>query len=79
MTAEQFLMTLGRFISRRGTPKEIILDNAPQFKLTKTTIGKAWQKVVTDENVHSYTANQNIKWKFIVELPLGWVAFMKGS
>ena len=32
-----------------------------------------------DEDVHSYTANQNIKWKFIVELPLGWVAFMKGS
>ena len=61
MTAEQFLMTLRRFISRRSTPKEIILDNAPQFKLTKTTIDKAWQRVVTGEDVHSYTANQNIK------------------
>ena len=56
-----FLMTLRRFISRRGTPKEIILDNAPQFKFTKTTIDKAWQIVVIDEDVHSYTANQNIK------------------
>ena len=67
MTAEQFLMALRRFISRKGTPKEIILDNASQFKLTKTTIDKAWQRVVMDEDVHSYTANQNIKWKFIVE------------
>ena len=79
MTGEQFLMALRRFISRRGAPKEIILDNAPQFKLAKTTIDEAWQRVVMDEDVHSYTANQNIKWKFIVELPLGWVAFMKGS
>ena len=30
-----------RSISRKGTPKEIILDNAPLFKLTKTTIEKA--------------------------------------
>ena len=41
MTAKQFLMALRRFISRRGTPKEITLDNAPQFKLMKTTIDKA--------------------------------------
>ena len=67
MTAEQFLMALGRFISRRGTPKEIILNNAPQFKLTETTGYKSWQRVVTDEDVHSYTANENIKWRFIVE------------
>ena len=67
MTGEQFLMALRRFISRRGAPKEIILDNAPQFKLAKTTIDEAWQRVVMDEDVHSYTANQNIKWKFIVE------------
>ena len=67
MTAEQFHMALGRFISRRGTPKEIILNNAPQFKLTETTGYKSWQRVVTDEDVHSYTANENIKRRFIVE------------
>ena len=54
-------------ISRRCTPKEIILDNAPQFQLTKTAIEKAWQSIVTDEDVRSYTGNQNIKWRFIVE------------
>ena len=41
MTAEQFLMTLRRFISRRNTPHTIILDNAPQFKLTKTRVERA--------------------------------------
>ena len=75
MTGEQFLMALRRFISRRGTPKEIILDNAPQFKLAKTTIDEAWQRVVMDEDVHSYTANQNIKWKFIVEFAPGMGGF----
>ena len=60
-------MVFRRFISRRGTPKEIMLDNIPQFKLTKTSIDKAWQKVVTYEDVHSYTANKNIKGRFIVK------------
>ena len=41
MTAEQFLMALRRFISRRNIAHTIILDNAPQFKLTKTTVDKA--------------------------------------
>ena len=40
MTAEEYLMALRKCISRRGTPKEIILDNAPQFMFTKTTIDK---------------------------------------
>ena len=67
MAAEQCIMTLRRFISTRGTPKEVLLDNAPQFKLTKMTIDKEWQRVVTGEDVHSYTASQNIEWRFIVE------------
>ena len=68
LTAEQFLQSLRRFIARRGTPKEIILDNAAQFKLTKSTVDLAWEKIITDPTVHSYVAEQRIKWKFIVEL-----------
>ena len=49
LTAEQFLMALISFFSRRGAPEEIILDNGPQFKLTKTTVNKAWKLVITDE------------------------------
>ena len=61
MMTEKFLMALRRFMSRRGTPKEIKLDNTIQFNLTKTSIDKAWQRVVTDDDVHSHTANHNIK------------------
>ena len=47
MTAEQFLLALRRFIARRGKPTQIILDSAPQFKLAKTAIDKAWKQTVT--------------------------------
>ena len=49
--AEQFLMALKRNISERGTPIGVILDNAPQFKFTKTT--KAWRRVATDKDSYS--------------------------
>ena len=68
MTAEQFLLALRRFIARRGKPTQIILDNAPQFKLAKTAIDKAWKETVSNDDVQSYTANQGIEWNFIVEL-----------
>ena len=67
MTAEQFLMTLRRFISRRNTPHTIILDNAPQFKLTKTRVDKAWQQSITHENMQRFTSDAGMKWKFIIE------------
>ena len=67
MTAEQFLMTLRRFISRGNTPHTIILDNAPQFKLAKTTVDKAWKRSITHENVQRFTSDAGMKWKFIIE------------
>ena len=73
MTAEQFLMALRRFISRRNTPHTIILDNAPQFKLTKTTADKAWQQSITHENMQRFTSDAGMKWKFIIEFsPWMW-------
>ena len=44
-------MALKRNIPERGTPIGVILDNAPQFKFTKTT--KAWRRVATDEDIYS--------------------------
>ena len=67
MTSEQFLMALQRFISRRNTLHTVILDNAPQFKLTKTTVDKAWKQSVTHENMQRFTSDAGIKWKFIIE------------
>ena len=68
MTAEQFLLALKQFIARRGKPTQIILDNAPQFKLTKTTTDKAWKETISNHEVQSYTANQGTEWNFMVEL-----------
>ena len=68
LTAEQFLFALRRFIARRGKPAQLILDNAPQFKLAKTAIDKAWKETVSNHELQSYTANQGIEWNFIVEL-----------
>ena len=67
MTAEQFLMGLRRFISRRGTPSEIICDNAKQFKATKTVIDQAWKKILTDPSVYNYVSSKGIEWNFIIE------------
>ena len=68
MSAEQFLLCLRRFISRRGKPKEIISDNASQFKLAKSTVDEAWKFATTSPDMQSYLANEGIKWSFIIEL-----------
>ena len=67
MKAEQFFVALQRFISRRNTPDTIILDNVPQFKLTKTALDKAWQQPISHENMQRFTSHVRIKWKFIIE------------
>lgn len=68
MSAEQFLWCLRRFVARRGKPKQTISDNAPQFKLVKSTVDEAWQLSTTSPDTQSYLANEGIKWSFIIEL-----------
>ena len=41
LSAEEFLLGLRRFIARWGKPQQIILDNAPQFKLAKSSVDVA--------------------------------------
>ena len=68
MSTERFLMGLRRFIACRGSPYEIISDNAGQFKLASGTIDKLWTQIWTDKDVMSYASSKNIKWKFTIEL-----------
>ncbi|XP_070546912.1 uncharacterized protein [Ptychodera flava] len=68
MSAEQFLLCLRRFIARRGTPEQIISDNAPQFKLAKSVLDKVWMNVIMDCGVRKCMTDQGIEWQFIVEL-----------
>ena len=60
-------MVLQRFVSRRNTLDTIILEYTSQFKLTKTTVDKERQQSITHENVHRFTSDAGIKWKFIIE------------
>ena len=69
MSAYQFLLRFHRFIARHGKPNKVISDNASQFKLAADTISKLWADILTENDVLSYVANENIQWKFIVELP----------
>ncbi|XP_062582984.1 uncharacterized protein LOC134244753 [Saccostrea cucullata] len=68
MSTEEFLLGLRRFIARWGKPKELISDNASQFKLASSALEKIWTSTVRDPDVQSYIANEDIKWQFIVEL-----------
>ncbi|XP_044180058.1 uncharacterized protein LOC114970531 [Acropora millepora] len=68
LSAQQFVLCLRRFITRRGKPKEIISDNASQFKLAKSTVEEAWQFATTSPDTQSYLANEGITWLLIIEL-----------
>lgn len=68
MSTEEFLHGLRRFIARWGKPKQLISDNASQFKLASNILEEIWASTVRDPDVQSYIANEDIKWQFIVEL-----------
>ena len=68
MTTQQFLLGFRRLVARHGKPKKVISDNAAQFKLASDTIYKLWGEILTENDVVSYAANQNIQWEFNVEL-----------
>ena len=78
MSTKMFLLGLRRFEARHGSPQEIISDNASHFKRANDTIERLWDQVVTEPDVISYSANEKIKWKFIVELAPWMGDFMNG-
>ena len=67
-TAYQLLLGFRRFIARHGKPNKVISDNASQFKLAADTVAKLWRDILMENDLVSYAANENIQWKFIVEL-----------
>ena len=51
LSAEEFLLVLHCFIARRGKIHQIVLDSAPQFKLTKSSVGVAWENAIRDPDI----------------------------
>ena len=61
MSAEEFLLGFRRFISKRGSPVEIISDNALQFKTASQTLDLVWKKVIRCDDVQNYVSNAGVK------------------
>ena len=66
LSTGQFLLALRRFVERRGKPLQIISDNAPQFRMSKSILQYAWPKYPEDPDVRTYLCCEGIEWKFIV-------------
>ena len=67
MSADEFILGFKRCVSQRGSPVEIVSDNASQFKAASKVLETVWRRVINSVDVQSYVSNMGIKWKFIVE------------
>ena len=67
MSTDQFFLGLHRFIARRGAPRQIISDNAKQFKLARKVLNKAHQEAILNDKlrwlrtVHVWLHYENLK------------------
>ena len=68
MEATEFVLSLKRFIARRGRPELIYSDNGATFKATN----KWLRKVQKDEQLNSYLADLSIKWRFNLSRAPWW-------
>ena len=53
LSAEQFLLTLRGFITRRGTAKQILSDIAPQFQVVDQMLQSLWSTAINQTSVQS--------------------------
>ena len=68
LDTKEFIMSLKRFIARRGRPKLIYSDNAMTFKAA----AKWMQLVRQDEKLNSLLANMSIEWRFNLSRAPWW-------
>ena len=67
MTTAEFLLSLRRFIARRGVPAFIVFDNAKQFQLAASTLERLFSMASTDQDIAAFSARHGIIWHFIPE------------
>jgi len=68
MTTDAFLNCFRRFIACRGTPKQVICDNASHFKLACDVTERVWHHILHSDEIQNYSSSKRIKWCFIVQL-----------
>ncbi|XP_072380763.1 uncharacterized protein [Diabrotica undecimpunctata] len=68
LTTEAFLLTLKRFISRRGLPQTIFSDNATNFLGAKNQLFELYnflKNKETNSSIQAFLASSQIRWKTI--------------
>ena len=68
LETKEFLRSFKRFIARRGRPETVYSDNGKSF----LSAAKWISKVMSDEKIHDFLANQQIKWKFDLSRAPWW-------
>ena len=71
LTAETFLLCFRRFVSRRGTPRLVVTDNAKTFKAFSKTLVKIFKTA----EIQAFLARKRITWKFNVAKAAWWGGF----
>ncbi|XGW33925.1 hypothetical protein V3C99_017998 [Haemonchus contortus] len=64
LSAKSFILTLKRFIARRGVPLTIISDNGTNFQLTEYLLSNS-QNSNEDSHLSLFLAEHRISWSFI--------------
>ena len=70
LSAVSFLDCVRRFISRRGRPTLIICNNAPQFRLVKSTMDHQWLRVLQSNELSSFFSGEGVQWNFTTAFAL---------
>lgn len=63
MTTEELLLAFRRFFARRGVPKLVVCDNAPQFEALNGIFQNVWPTFVAETS--SYFMAAKIQFKFV--------------
>jgi hypothetical protein len=65
MEADDFIMVLRCFVSRRGKPKEMFSDNGTNFVGAMRELQDSLQELNENDSLHSYLLKSSIQWHFI--------------
>jgi hypothetical protein len=71
MITANFLMTLQRFIGRRGLPHTIYSDKAKTFRAANLELTEAWH-ALSYCKTHQFLAQNGVTWKFIAPRAAWW-------
>jgi len=70
MSVDKFLMTLDRFVGRRGLPHTVYSDNATTFQAARRELAEICT-IFNDPQTSHYFAHRGITWKIIAP-PVAW-------